>query len=96
MRIPETLHTELVQGNLKFIDSSFASTYLSLRDSFPLFIRFSFASPKEKLQKKRGGRNMLPIAHSGPRPHFDRANPRCYYLIFNELNMDIDFSAASI
>ena len=30
---------------------------------------------------------MLPIAHSGAPAHFDRADPRCYYLIFNELNI---------
>jgi hypothetical protein len=58
------------------------SVYLirsSVIDGIHLLIRFSFASPKEKLQKKRGGRNMLPITLSGAPPHFDQASAQARF-----------------
>ena len=41
-----------------------------------LFSRFSFASPKEKLQKKRGQAKMLPYTLAGARPLLPEAIPR--------------------
>ena len=40
-----------------------------------LFSRFSFASPKEKLQKKRGQAKMLPYTLAGARPAFACCHP---------------------